>query len=316
MHSLRKGPSGPPVFTGAYQPGGTVRADDDGDLESVVGSAPGQLWYWNGSLWLPTGAGPSDSDVPVWNSDTNDYEYREYVSAGELAYFDLVDSTIGLWNFDNTLADFSGNGFTLTPTGALGFSYVYPGKVGVMLGGSNTLEYAPTGSVLGVTGDMTVELIMQATDDAVGSIIQYAAVGETQAANALWGLGFNGGSSASVNRRLTWTSEHGAGIDDTFTSGGNTNLGYIHNVQYIAASRIGNVVRFYYNGLQMGPPSAVLTTPDGGSTSRLVFGAATPSAPIPSVIFSARIQNVGRDGDFIRNSYNRTMGPAYGRLAA
>lgn len=37
---LRKGPSGPPV------------ADADGN-------APGQLWYFNGSIWLPTGRLPS-----------------------------------------------------------------------------------------------------------------------------------------------------------------------------------------------------------------------------------------------------------------
>lgn len=68
--SLRKGPSGPPAFGGLYLPGGTVRADDNGDLEAVVGTAAGQLWFWNGTIWAPTSSAPTDRQITEWNASS------------------------------------------------------------------------------------------------------------------------------------------------------------------------------------------------------------------------------------------------------
>ncbi len=74
--SLRKGPSGPL----AIEPdtaGGTLRvaSDGSGDVESVAGTTPGQLWFWSGTTSRFSVAGPSNGNVPVWDAIANDWQY-------------------------------------------------------------------------------------------------------------------------------------------------------------------------------------------------------------------------------------------------
>ncbi len=310
-------------FDPAYPPpgGGLLRVPVGGGLAAPVnGTGNGNLWYYdaNAGLWVPTAAAPADNQIARWNAALNRYDFVEYTSAGDLQYFDLEAETTALYAFNNSLNDLSPNGINLTATGnAVGFSYVYPGKVGVCLGSGSGLQSA-LGTAAALTGDCTVELIFQQTDDPASTVMlmQYAGVGETQAANALWGMGFQTMNVSNAgSRRMAWVTEHGAGIDDSYISAGSTVIGWIHNVQYCAVTRIGNVIQPYYMGLPMGPPSAPLTTPDGGTSARLLFGSSSGTACIPGVYFSGRVTNVGKTPTQIKASYNRTMGPAFGRLS-
>lgn len=300
--------------------GGTLRVPVGGGAAAPInGTGNGQLWFYDAAagLWLPSSS-PGDNQVPRWNAALNRYDFVEHTSPGDLQPFDLEASTVALYDFSTgTFNDLSGNGQTLVQgAGLVGFSYVYPGKLGAALG-SGTALLGPVGSAAGLLGDMTVEIITQLTDDPSSTLqlMQYAASGETEATNALWGLGLPSMSVANVTtRRLVWTSEHGAGVDDTYTSSGSTVVGWIHNVAYFAATRIGNVIQPYYIGLPMGPPSGVLTAPTGGTSSRLCIGSASGSSCIPGVYYSARVSNVGKSAAQIKASYNRTMGPAFGRI--
>lgn len=299
--------------------GGMLRVPVGGGTAAPVnGSSNGQLWSYdaNAGLWVLTGA-PADNQIARWNATLNQYDFVEYTNPGDLQPFDLEGSSVALYDFSaGTLNDLSGNGQTLAAGGTtVGFSYVYPGKLGAALG-STTALLGPIGTAAGLLGDMTVELIAQLTDDAPTplQLMQYAGVGETEATNALWGLGTPTMNVSNVGtRRLTWTSEHGVGIDDTYTSGGSTVLGWIHNVAYFAATRIGNVIQPYYMGEPMGPPSAALLAPTGGTSARICIGSAAGTSCIPGVYYSARVANVGKSAAQIKASYNRTMGPAFGR---
>lgn len=302
--------------------GGTLRVPvGGGPATPVNGTGNGNLWYYDqtSGLWVPSPNAPADFDVPRWNATLNRYDFVEHTSAGALQPFDDEGaSTLALYDFSTgTFTDLSGNGQDLVAgAGTVGFSYVYPGVLGACLG-SNTALLGPVGTVAGITGDITLEVICQTTDDPTSTqmLMQYAGSGETEGVNALWGLGMPSMSVVNVNaRRLTWVSEHGAGIDDTFTSSGSTVVGWIHNVASYGATRIGNVIQPYYMGVPMGPPSAALTAPTGGTSSRIVIGSAGGTVCIPGIYFSMRVTQGGKSAAQMKASYNRTLGPAFGRI--
>lgn len=301
--------------------GGLLRVPVGGGVAAPInGSANGQLWYYDQSagLWVPTSSAPADNQTIRWNAALNRYDFVEYTAPGDLTPFDLEGAqTLALYDFSSgTYNDSSGNGQTLTNiSGTVGFSYVYPGKLGAALG-SNTALLGPIGTAAGIAGDITIEVIAQLTDDPSTplQLLQYAGLGETEAANAQWGLGLPTMSvTSATSRRLTWTSEHGAGIDDTYTSGGTTVVGWIHNVAYFAGTRAANVIQPYYMGEPMGPPSAALTAPTGGSTGRICIGSVAGTSCVPGIYYSARVTSGAKSAAEIKASYNRTMGPAFGR---
>lgn len=321
MVTLRKSPSGPAAFLdGALSVGGTVRVEDDGDLEGVPGTLPSQLWFWNGTMWLPTSTSATDGQSPVWNAAANDWLYRTPTSTSELQYFDTTHSPLFLYNCNNTLADQSGNGFNLTSLLPEAYAPVYPGKIGFFqAGGGTAVRNTPT-PALSIQGDLTLQIILQLDDNvssATTPLFTYTSSGETEANNVQYQFNLNTMSGTSLPRRLSFLSESGAGVDATFTSTGTSSIGLIHNLMYLACRRQNGVITFFYQGEQFGASSGVLTTPTGGSSNFFyLFSNVTVGSNVPGIVFSAKgIAGALSNAD-IRAEYNRTMGPAFGRIAA
>lgn len=298
--------------------GGLLRvAVGGGPAAPVNGTGNGNLIYYDASagLWLPTPGAPSNGQSPVWDALDNRWEFAT-LGLGGLQYFDNSNSPIGCWRFNQTVADFSGNGLDLSFSGSAAYAQVYPGKWGAALNSGAFLNNATTGGIAMLTGDVTFQVILQLDDNVAGTALnlcQFGATGETLATNVLYALRLN--SMASFPRRVAWLSESGAGVDATFTSSGSASFGLIHNLVHVWGRRAGNVVSLGINGQQIGPSSAALTTPSGGTASSLyICGEPAAGTPVPLIVFSAKLNNTALSDAAILADYNSTLGPAFGYL--
>ncbi len=319
---LRKGPSGPP-YEDSYTAGGTLRAEADGSIESVIGANPGELWYWNGSMWLPTSTAPEDGQGPVWDAAANDYRF-DTVGASALRYFDTTHSPIGLWNFDDTLADTSGNGNNLTlAAGNGGFADVVPGKRGLFVWVGARYATAAAVPLFQLTGDFTAQAIVQQDTNPITTdqtIVTYNGPGETQPDNTLYQFNLQATGAFNNTRNLSFVSESGAGVNATYSSSGTTaSLGCIHNILKVDMRRQSNVIQFFVNGRPFGNPSAALTTPNGGNgaNTRLVVGTNGPTGTAADqiLIFGLKLVSQALTNAELLAEYNRTMGPAFGTIS-
>lgn len=82
---LRKGPSGPPFdIPSEFDTNGTVRTNEDGELEAIPGTIAGQLWYFDGVTWLPTSTGPADGQIARWDEATFDWIFIDLPAGGSI----------------------------------------------------------------------------------------------------------------------------------------------------------------------------------------------------------------------------------------
>jgi hypothetical protein len=253
--------------------------------------------------------------VPQWNAGANRYDFTLLTTPGQLAYFDNSLSPIARYAFDNTIVDFSGNGFDLSVlAGTIGYAPIFPGRVGLITSSATSLGRSVSDALLARTGDISFMIVLQADANFTAQPLGcYAATGETQATNTLW-LG-QVSLTANPPRRMSWLSESGAGVDSSATSSGSTSVGLIHNLLFLGWRRLNNVIRFYMNGKPVGADSAALTTPDGGSSSRLFIGCSPGTGCVDGIMFTAQIvDRACSDAEFLA-AYNQSMGPAFGLLS-
>lgn len=301
--------------------GGYLRVPSGGGSpEQVQGTAAGQLAFWKSSsgLWLPTPTAPSDQQCPVWNAAAQEWRFASFGASG-LNYFPKLSSTVGLWNLDRTLADQSGNGFNLTVLNPYGFAQIVPGRYGLIFDINVTISQAAAGTALGITGDVTTEIIFQLDNNvpaANQNLFSYSASGETLATNTLYQTTL--ANFGLTPRSIGWLSEHDAGVNDSYntpTTVGGDSVSLIHNVIYIASVRRANVIQIYMNGKPFGPPSAALTPPNGGTSSKLyIMSSPTQAAQVGGILFAARVSSEGFTASQVLDSYNQSMGPAFGIL--
>lgn len=298
--------------------GGLLRVPGGGGAAVPVnGTANGQIWYYDhaAGLWVPSTA-PAANQSPRWNAALNRFDWVSFAIPGELAYFDTSYSPRALYRFNSTLADFSGNGFDLTATAAIGYAPVFPGdKLGVILNPAGKLQRAANDPLLTITGDVSIAAILQ-IDDTPGiawPVVSFGDSGETQPVNTLYHGQIN--AFVAPPRRLGWLSESGAGVDSSYTSAGSASLPFIHNVMFVGWSRAANVVQPILNGRAFGPPSPALITPDGGGSSRLFVGCSAGTFPVSAVLFTVQIIPRALNAAEWLDVYNRSMGPAFGILS-
>lgn len=218
----------------------------------------------------------------------------------------LAYDPVGLWQFNETLNDTSGNGFNLTvEVGTERYTDIYPGVRGVQLIG-NKLIYNTFTSTLAITGDVTLEAVLYLATYASANtvlITSHGDAGETQAANYMYFYALNTDSSLSM------ISENGAGTNATHTITDGPGLGLCH----MAVTRASNVIQFYLNGRAYGSPSSTLTTPDGGTTGRFRVGG--PDANIfgpEGAMASLKVCNIALSAAQVAAEYNLTVGPVLG----
>lgn len=303
--------------------GGLLRVPPGGGAAAEMrGTAAGQLAFWKNSegLWLPTTTAPSDGQMPQWDAAGETWRYVAQPSPASLQYLDLTDNPAGLWNFNRTLADASGNGNPMVVTGQYSYAQIVPGRYGLLFDLGIIIAQASAGTLLGITGDVTTEFIFQLDNNVpVGNaqVCSYSASGETQATNTLYQVTL--GNYSNNPRVLNWLSEHGAGVNDAYdtpTAAGSESMSLIHNVIYLAARRRSNVIQFFLNGKASSPASPVLTAPDGGSSSKLyLFSTPTVTTQVGGILFSAKVTASALSDAAILASYNRSMGPAFGLLS-
>jgi len=281
-------------------------------------------WHQTSGLWLPTPTGPNDGESPSWNAALERWDFSPPPSLGDLQYFDTTFAPVGLWNFNNTLADVSGNGNNLTlAAGNAGFAPVVPGKNGVFIWVGARYATAAAVPLLQLAGDMTIEAILQQDVNPIAtaqSIVTYGGPGETQPDNVLYQFNISATGAFTNTRNVDWISESGAGVNATYSSSGTpASLGCIHNILFLAARRQGNVMQFFVNGLPFANASGVLATPDGGNgaNTRFIVGASGPAATAADqmLLFGLKIINRALTDAEIKADYNRTMGPAFGVLS-
>lgn len=221
-------------------------------------------------------------------------------------YHDTTYSPVGLWNFNNVLTDSSGNGHTLTvDSGTALYTDILPGLRGVYLAGDTRLIYSTAVSPLIIPGDVTLEmLILPLTRTATGKYLSCNEdPGNGSIANTQYSVGMNSGS-------WEWQSQHGTNVNDTYDIDNNPTL---MTLSHIAVTRTSNVVQNYLNGIAWGAASSVLTTPTGGSISKLRLGAFGVNAP-SCIMASVKIIASALTATQVKGEYNNTLGNFYGYL--
>lgn len=235
--------------------------------------------------------------------------YLEHVSRVRL--HEAIPQTLGLWQFANEdlLGDVSGNNFDLTvETGTERRTRLDRHTHGFYFDGSTSLIYNVSESRLRLTGDMTF-LCLWVNHTAVNSapLVCHLASGETEATNTLYRFGY--GTYPALN----FASESGGGVDASLTASGLISLpGQLCHAGF---TRTSGVVQFYQDGKAFGDPSAVLTTPTGGTDGRLRIGS-TGGIHANGAMASALLVGRALSAAEIREQYNFTMGLAHGFVGA
>lgn len=235
--------------------------------------------------------------------DTGPILWGRYMRAP--LYHKLTAETVGLWQFDGNLLDSGPYGLDLSITQGKEYYSMMLGPIRGLFNGYGTSRTVAARTIhdpeLAITGDITIMYLGTISNGLPGAAdipgVVFGTAGETSDTNYLWSL-YGGPTSG-----LKWFSESGEGVDSIY------NPAYVfpgeyHGVCHYAASRQDNVVRLFIDGRKIGT-SGTLITPTGGDSSVL----STTTAGLNNFsIASLRIDNVARSDDYIRNTYNTTLG--------
>lgn len=279
------------------------------DTVSVTDTASTSLGYG-----VTTGADTiSTTDTITRTADfgrspTETPAVEDYVWTQEpVQYHDTTHSPLGLWQFSGGLTDSSGNGRTLTvESGTSRFTEIFPGVQGAFLDGSTTLIFNTADAALRLTGDMTIECLLQLSEYTTDRyVVSHGAAGETSADNVQYSINVldNAGE-------FGYYQESGSGVDAGVQMA--TLRPPINQLCHLAVTRISQVVRVYLDGV-LKATSATLTVPDGGSNGRFRIGSADNFAPI-CALASVKLIGSGLTTDQVKAEYNRTLGRFYGEI--
>lgn len=255
------------------------------------------------------------SEYAVSGSDT--IVTPDFVVAGApMKYHTTSFSPVALWQLNGNLNDSSGNGFTLTLESGGTARYLNNGPgagdlKGFLFDGVTRLVYNTTGSSLQITGDVTIEMIITLASYSANSVLfSYGGNNTTEATNLLYNLAL----ATTDGVGLTWSSEHGSAVLDTYTS---TLASIPLGVPcHFAVTRTSDVIQFYLNGQAIGAASSALTTPTGGTSS--VFhlggevGTGTNFVPKYSSIASVKVIASALSSAQVLSEYQATLGQYYG----
>ena len=204
-------------------------------------------------------------------------------------------SPIGLWQLNGDLLDSSGNGFTLVKTAGTEF-YVnlcpYSTMMGMYFDGATYLVYSPAGrpavSVLDITGDITIEALVQVAGITPSSqyIVCYGGNAETANANTLYSMYF------ASTKKFSFYWEWGAGTDAGAASTVASIIsGRIHHIAY---TRTGTTIKFYVDGQLVDTKDGVHAAETGvAPTGKLYIGSVDSGANKLTDIVVASVALIG-----------------------
>jgi hypothetical protein len=232
-------------------------------------------------------------------------------AASKVRLHDTTHSPIGLWQLQGDLTDSSGNGYTLSlAAGTEQYVPISDTVQGHLFNGATYLRYNTAEAALQLTGDMTIELLVEWLVDRPGIGVNTGAIGpalvchggngETLATNNLYTLGPRPGGG------LRWLSESGSGSNAIYDLTGTMPAHVLH---HLAAVRSSNVVTFYWNGAPIGT-SGTLTTPAGGTSGRLCLGNIFDGATEEPTCTMASVKIIGSalTASQVQAEYERTLG--------
>lgn len=211
-------------------------------------------------------------------------------------------SPVGLWQFNETLADTSGNGFDLSAfAGNTRYVEIVPGLRGLKVLSTNKFRQAATGTALAIAGDITIEMLLLLDSFADGGIVSYDTGSEIQSGNVQYAI-------ALFASDLQWFHENGAGVDRVYSP---NRIPPMFELCHLAARRQSGVVQFFVNGRPFGAASSALPAPDGGTTSRLYLGFEANTTASYSIASLKVIPSALIDAH-IAAEHNRTLGRWHG----
>lgn len=174
---------------------------------------------------------------------------------------------VGLWLFDGDIQDSSGNDYHLSvASGTPSYrTFGIPGTQGLYFDGELYLTNAGIPE-LRITGDLTIQVIVNLTGTGVRSIVGQGAIGESLETNFLYLMQFE------TTPYLNYIHEYNAGSNAIYL---NSSAGAWtrEEVSHLMMVRENNVITYYKNGSLYGSPSGTLTAPAGGTSTITFVGA-------------------------------------------
>lgn len=292
------GPTGPTGATGATGVGSTGPTGATGSA-----GATGPTGSGNGPTGATGSTGVTGVTGPTGSTGPAGADGEGSGGGGVITKFDTTHSPVGLWNFNESLEDSSGNGFTLI--GSPIYREIWPGLIGLVGG---TPARSSFDALLAVTGDITIlAIVVMRAVPANGQICNFSGNGasETSPNNFLYTL------SCLTQDTLQWFHETGAGTDQSFNSTGHVKGLPVLGVPFeVVARRLGGVVTWFVNGIVYGTASSALTAPTDGSAGAFKLRTGTN----PPEIASLKIVSSALTNNEVAAEYNRTLGPVFGPL--
>lgn len=229
---------------------------------------------------------------------------------GAVQYHDTTHSPAGLWQFNETLNDTSGNGQTLTvETGAVTYGEIFPGVQGVILDGSTALLYnTAADATLGTTGDMTVEMLLVLSAYTTSkTLVSYNGTTGSSNTNSRFSIDILNNIGG-----MTWAQEISTNVQSRTSD--ITTRPTLNQLCHFAMTRRSNVIRTYIDGVLV-DTSATLSTPTGGSSSRFRVGSVSGRGLAPlCAMASLKVITSGLTDSQVAAEYNRTLGRFYGEI--
>jgi len=223
-------------------------------------------------------------------------------------YHDTTFSPAGLWNFNNDLTDSSGNGFTLTVgSGVERYADISPGVRGLVIDGATYVSKSSFTSTLGITGDMTIEMLLVIGVIPTGSVYVThvgSTSGESSADNYLYQFTLLTGSSP--RQQMFW--ETGAGTNITYQINDTVPFS---GLCHWAVTRTSGVVQFYVNGRASGAASTSLTSPTDGTGGTFKIGSDATSPATACTLASVKVVASALSATNIKSEYLKTLGGLY-----
>jgi len=220
---------------------------------------------------------------------------------------------VGLWNFNGHMRDSSPSQINLSVNaGNERYMEVSPGMRGFRFDGATNLQQAAFGTVLQISGDVTVQSIIIPYVPSQGYICAYIGSGSGSSTfNVLYSLICNGGPpwvetfwQTGTNSNQVWPSAASASKNAGFVFG---------QPMHYAMVRSGSTAFLYTNGVLAGPPSTGLTAPTDGSLSILRVGSLTSGAVFfNGGLTSLKINKTALTADQIKYEYNKSLGNILG----